>query len=105
MKVGIIGYGVIGSAMGKWIEENTTHGLAIVDPALDYNDDITDCNVIFISVPVLNENGIQNDQILRDILKKIPKHIPVFIRSTVLPGTCDRLSKEYQMKRMKTLRS
>ncbi len=94
MKVGIIGCGVIGTALKKWIENNTTHTVAVSDPYKGYNDDMTPCDIFFIQIHVPTEpDGTQNLDTFREIISKLPDK-PIYIRTTILPGTSEKLSKE-----------
>ena len=93
-KVGIIGCGVIGSALKKWLEENTEHQVYVSDPFKGYNDDLSGCDVFFIQIHVPTEaDGSQDLNTFREIISKLPDR-PIFIRTTILPGTSDKLSKE-----------
>lgn len=93
-KVGIIGCGVIGSALKKWLEENTNHQVYVSDPFKGYNDDISVCDVFFIQIHVPTEaDGTQNLNTFREIISKLPDK-PIFIRTTILPGTSAKLSQE-----------
>lgn len=92
MKIGIIGYGVIGSALGKWLKEHTNHELKIYDPDKGYKDSLIGCEAIFISVPVPSNAKGQDQRVLSQSVELAKKHSDkVFIRSTVQPGTNDNL--------------
>lgn len=94
IKVGIIGYGVIGSTFNRWLKEHTECRQAISDPPKGINEDLTDCNVFFIGIHIPTEaDGTQDLTLLKQIISKLPK-APVFIRTTLLPGTADMLTKE-----------
>lgn len=73
------------------------HDVKCVDPAKGYNDDLTGVQAVFICIPVPTKDDRKQD--LSSVEQIIEKHydIPIFVRSTVLPGTCDYLSKEYGM--------
>ena len=93
-KVGIIGCGVIGGALKKWLEDNTDHQVFVSDPFKGYNDDLSGCDVFFIQIHVPTEaDGTQNLDTFREIISKLPDK-PIFIRTTILPGTSGKLSKE-----------
>lgn len=92
--VGIIGCGVIGSALKKWLESNTDHRIFVSDPYKGYNDDLSGCDVFFIQIHIPTESdGYQNLSVLEEIISKLPDK-PIFIRTTLLPGTSDSLSKK-----------
>ena len=92
MVVGLIGVGTVGGTLKKWFEEKTSHVIKCLDPQKGMNDSLRDCDAIFISVPVpptLEGQDLTNLREAVSIAKKITQN--VFVRSTVLPGTCDSL--------------
>ena len=95
--VGIVGCGKIGSALKRWQEcYNKKCRVKISDPPLGFNDDLSDCDCVFISIHIPTEpDGSQKLTTLNRIVKNLPD-IPIYIRTTVLPGTCDKLSKRYK---------
>lgn len=99
IKVGIVGCGVVGGVMKKWLEENNSDcSFLISDPPKGYNDDLSTADIIFVSIHIPTEaNGIQDLTLLKSIIKNLP-NVPIFIRTTVLPGTCDNLSREFNKK-------
>ena len=71
--VGIVGCGVIGGALKKWLEDNTEHKICVSDPYKGYNDDMSNCDVFFVQIHIPTEaDGTQNLDVLRDIIKKLP---------------------------------
>ena len=95
LNVAVIGCGVIGNALIKWIEEKTNHHILRVDPAKGFNDDISSADVIFVSIHIPTEKNYSQDlTVLEGIINNCP-NVPIYIRTTVLPGTCDRLSKQF----------
>jgi UDPglucose 6-dehydrogenase len=95
IKIGIIGCGVIGGALRRWISEhNPDCKLLVSDPAKGFTDDVTTADIFFISIHIPTEHDDnQNLNALKEILKTLPDK-PVFIRTTLLPGTSDLLRKE-----------
>ena len=94
IKVGIIGYGVIGSTFGRWLKEYTKCQVAVSDPPKGINDDLTGCSIFFIGIHIPTEaDGSQDLTLLKSIIRGLPQG-PVVIRTTMLPGTCDGLTKE-----------
>ena len=78
----------------KWLEDNTNHNIRVSDPYKGYNDDMSECDVFFIQIHIPTEaDGTQNLDTLRDIIKGLPDK-PIFIRTTILPGTSNKLSQE-----------
>ena len=93
LRIGVYGFGVVGSALGNWLSENTSHNILASDPAKGLNADMSGINVAFVAVPVpTDKQGTQDYSILVDVISKIPAGVPIFVRSTVLPGTCKRLT-------------
>lgn len=95
MKIGIIGCGFVGSALKDWIEENNQDiELRISDPSKGYNDEVSDCDAYFIQIHIpTEEDGTQDLKPLEDIINELPKGKPIWIRTTILPGTSRRLSE------------
>jgi len=94
MKVGIIGNGVVGGVIRRYIE-NHNYGsqILIYDPRLGYLDKMHLADIVFISVPVNTIHFKQDLSILKESIERCPE-VPIFIRSSVLPGTCDKLAHE-----------
>ena len=93
--VGIVGCGFVGGALKTWLEENNRGAKVFVsDPPKGYNDDLSDIDIAFLQIHVPTENdGTQNLTLMKELICKLPD-VPVFVRTTILPGTSDRLSKE-----------
>jgi UDPglucose 6-dehydrogenase len=98
MKIGIVGQGVVGSAMERLFTRTTDHSLAIYDKfkpecnSAEHMDAINRCDLGFISVPTpASPNGLGCDlSAVEECVSWILA--PMCIRSTIIPGTCDRLS-------------
>lgn len=95
MRVGIVGYGVIGTATASVFPE-----VVIYDPIKGYPDPtpLAACQVVFICVPTPTIDGRQDLSIVRQSLKDIAPALRdgqvVAVRSTVLPGTIHTLQKD-----------
>ena len=96
INVAVVGCGIIGGALITWCEEhNSNVKILKIDPYKGYNDDINEADVIFISIHIPTEiDGTQDLTSLEEIILKAPR-VPIFIRTTLLPGTCSMLSKKY----------
>lgn len=95
MRIGLVGCGFIGRALKKWIECHTLHTIAVSDPPLGMNDNLVGCDVFFINIHIETDvDGTQNLAVLEQILSGLPVG-EVYIRTTVLPGTCDLLSQKF----------
>lgn len=92
MKIGIIGIGVVGSTLKNWLQENTNHEIACLDPIKNHKDDLKNSKAIFVCIPVEPFGDGQDIEVLQQEVKRAKAITQnVFIRSTVLPGTNDRL--------------
>lgn len=94
MRIGLIGAGVVGGVLKTWLEEFAPrHELTVKDPAKGFNDTFQGrYDAIFISIPIPADRAGQNLRSLESAVnwaKYFSSNI--FIRSTVLPGTNDRL--------------
>lgn len=86
MKIGIIGVGVTGGTLERWLREHTKHEVICYDPPKGMNGDISRADRVFICVPVPTlSDGTQSYQILLDSIGLSP-NVPIFVRSTVVPS-------------------
>jgi UDP-glucose 6-dehydrogenase len=98
INIGIIGCGFVGGALKKWLEEHNSDNvnLLISDPPKGFTDDMETTDIIFISIHLPTEDdGYQDLTLLKQIISKLPDK-PIFIRTTILPGTADKLSCEFK---------
>lgn len=95
IRVGIIGCGFVGGALKAWLEENNPNASIVVsDPPKGYNDDLSDADVYFLQIHVPTEDdGTQDLTLMRNLIEALPDK-PVFVRTTILPGTSGILSKQ-----------
>ncbi|MFA5935780.1 MAG: hypothetical protein WC787_02930 [Patescibacteria group bacterium] len=98
MKIGIIGLGVVGDAVKHGLEKisHDVRGFDIKHPHTKL-EDVLDSEVCFISVPTpQREDGSCDvsivEQVLADLAEKNYQGVAV-IKSTVVPGTTDRIAK------------
>jgi UDPglucose 6-dehydrogenase len=62
------------------------------------NDKMDKADIIFISIHIpTQQDGVQDIGILADIISNLTDK-PIFIRTTVLPSTCDKLAKQLNRK-------
>jgi nucleotide sugar dehydrogenase len=100
MKIGIIGKGTVGKAVYEGLN-HLGHEMSFFDPAYDGSTlgDVLGTDCVFISVPTNQAaNGDCDTSIVESVVSAL--HAAeytglVSIKSTVVPGTCDRLSAEY----------
>ena len=94
-RVGVVGGGVVGGAMVKLCGPETI----VYDPYhpehAQNKDKINTCDVVFICVPTpMNDDGSCNTSIVEETVAWV--NVPlIIIRSTVAPGTTDRLRQKY----------
>lgn len=92
MKIGIIGHGMVGSTLSQWLTVNTHHEIKIRDTKKEKQDSFDDIQASFICIPINNSYGDQDHSQLQDAITFSRFYTDkVFIRSTVLPGTNDKL--------------
>ena len=94
-KVGVVGGGVVGGATVKLCGPETV----VYDPnkpELTRNKDaINTCNVVFICVPTpMKPDGTCDTSIVEEAIAWVKAPL-IIIRSTVAPGTTDRLRTKY----------
>ncbi len=106
MKVGIIGLGMVGEPIRKWFLEKLGYkrGKNLfcydTDPKKGYSDDINKADIIFVSVPTpSNSDGSCNASIVESVVNSINDGKIVVIKSTVPPGTVEKLQKKHKKKR------
>lgn len=82
MKIGIIGYGEIGSSIAKVYGSFDKFDIRVVDPYQNRNDDIKGVEILNVCIPFI-ENFVE---VVKDyILQSNPKY--TIVHSTVSPGT------------------
>jgi len=100
MKIGIIGKGTVGKAVYEGLN-HMGHQMSFFDPAYEGSQlkDVLDTDVVFLSVPT---NQASNGDCDTSIVEKVVEELNqaeykglVGLKSTCVPGTCDRLSKQY----------
>src|SRR3972149_647660 len=98
MNIAIIGYGFVGKATGYFL--NITYNFD--QPVEKYTDVqikgyMERCDLYIICVPTPTINGKQDISAIVEWVRKIKQvnvDAKIVIRSTILPGTTDALSKE-----------
>ena len=112
MKLGIVGQGFVGLALKAGFEKHyeiETYDKYEVDKSTcDLADLVAKCKVIFVCVPTpMNEDGSCHTDIVDSVVKEInkwsyaywgniDKKPTVVIKSTVAPGTTDKLHGKYK---------
>ncbi len=99
MKIGIVGLGIIGSA-AKYGFEKLGHNVLVHDTKLNTSlSDLLFCEIIYVCVPTpANEDGSCNTEIVErvvDDLINLNFTNIIAIKSTVEPGTTQKLIEKY----------
>jgi len=96
MKVGVVGHGVVGSAMARFIGTRAHHDLVIYDKFQPAHNQparrlaINTCDLVFLCVPTpADSQGGCDTSAVEECAAWI--RVPTCIRSTIVPGTTDRL--------------
>jgi UDP-glucose 6-dehydrogenase len=99
MRVTIYGLGVVGGALYRYLKPRG-HEIVRIDPGLGLHDLSTHKpDAIFICVPVPTKGFKQDLSIVEGILAEYQhSDTCIFMRSTVLPGTADKLSSTYNVR-------
>lgn len=97
MKVAIIGYGYVGKAFARLIEDNCD--LVIYDPQINTTypkNEIDDADLAVVCVPTpQDKDGSCDISIVEEAVKRIETPL-ILIKSTVEPGTTEKLSNKYK---------
>ena len=95
--IGIIGLGVVGSAVNHWLSK--AHDIKIHDPLIGTTLDelLEETNFAYICVPTPqnSESGEADISIIHEILCKLPDDFQTVIKSTIPPGTVKSLEAKY----------
>lgn len=96
MKIAVYGLGVVGGALARYLKQRR-HEVFRKDPGLGFNDSLIPTpDVLFICVPAPTKGFKQDLSIIEGILEEWRgSDLPIFLRSTVLPGTADQLASKY----------
>lgn len=100
MRAAIIGNGVVGSAIASGLEPGALSFIYDLKPEKCHRtlDQINETDLIFVCVPTPTTNGIQTLFALHDSLAYLQRQkFPgiVVVKSTILPGTMEKMSLEY----------
>ena len=106
MKIGIVGMGMVGSAVAFGLKR-INHEIVEydLDPTRSKNSffDILDTELVFVCVPTpLGKDLTCDVSAVVSVVKMLARNYYglVVIKSTVTPGTCDRLAAQYQQLRI-----
>jgi len=97
-KVGVIGNGFVGEAISFAFSSVSDMHVYDTDPlkSLDDLQSVHTCDFVFICVPTpMFEDGSQDLSYVEDVFEKATSKPVYILKSTVLPGTTEELSKKY----------
>lgn len=94
--VGVVGVGVVGGAVAGWFRRQG-RAVAVYDPPVGYTDPrpLRQAGVVFVCVPTPYGERGYDPSLLEQAVAAIPDGRVVVIKSTVLPGTTERLQRRY----------
>ena len=102
MKVGIIGFGIVGKATANTLSKS--YKLVIYDKYQKLDDfrKLSSCDFIFIMVPTpfdYQNNRVDDSAIIESLNKLQENSFPntVIIKSTVAPGYCKKYEGKYNL--------
>ena len=97
-KVGVIGNGFVGEAISFAFSSVADLYVFDIDPkkSLDNQYSVHNCDFVFICVPTpMFMDGSQDLSYVESVFEKATNKPVYILKSTVLPGTTDWLSKKY----------
>ena len=97
-KVGVIGNGFVGEAISFAFSSVSDLYVYDTDPlkSLDDLESVHNCDFVFICVPTpMFEDGSQDMSYVESTFEKATNKPVYILKSTVLPGTTEELSKKY----------
>ena len=97
-KVGVIGNGFVGEAISFAFSSVSDMYVYDTDPlkSLDDLESVHTCDFVFICVPTpMFKDGSQDLSYVEDVFEKATSKPVYILKSTVLPGITDQLSKKY----------
>ena len=98
INVGVIGNGFVGEAISFAFSSVSDLYVYDTDPLKSLNDleSVHSCDFVFICVPTpMFQDGSQDLSYVESSFKKATKKPVYILKSTVLPGTTEKLSKKY----------
>ncbi len=106
-KIGIVGVGMVGTPLKRWFEEEKGYRrdedlfLYDIDPQKGYFDDVNRADIIFISVPSpRSPDGSANLSAVESAFGTLQGEKIAVLKSTVPPGTTERLQQKYPQHRI-----
>ena len=97
-KVGVIGNGFVGEAQAFAFSPTTDLRIYDIDPlkSTHSKDQLDECDFIFVCVPTpMRKDGSQDTSFIDKVFDQAVEGPIYIIKSTILPGTTETLSKKY----------
>lgn len=95
-KVGIVGYGYVGTAMGRFFQKN--YDVVVYDPMAGSpttQDQLNECVAALVCVPTpMAKDGSCDTSIVRSVISWLKTPL-IIIKSTVTPGFTDQVRSEF----------
>lgn len=91
-KIGIAGLGMVGEALAKILDNPILYDLP---KGIGSKEELNKADIVFICVPTPYDNGF-DISIVESVINDLTGNKIIVIRSTVIPGTTDRLQKKYK---------
>ena len=91
MRIKIYGHGWVGRSVGRLFKNSI-----IVDPIYSHypSSKDKDADVAFVCVPTPLKNGSLDLTLVDDVIREAEESL-IIVRSTVIPGFCDAVEKDY----------
>ena len=97
MNIGIVGQGFVGNAIYQKFKSYYQVFTYDLDNSKcnSTQDKVYSCDIVFLCLPTpMNENGSCHTDIIENVISNLKCKIAV-IKSTIIPGTTDRLNEKY----------
>ena len=97
-KVGIIGNGFVGNAQAFAFSPTAEIRIYDVEPirATHTLEEVNECDFVFVCVPTpMYKDGSQDISYIEKVFEQAVENPIYIIKSTVLPGTTEKISKKY----------
>lgn len=93
MKIGIVGYGVVGKATHKGILDDDPD-ILIHDPILGTDKScVFECDIVFVCIPTDDDKDIKNVHRVCEYLHNNNVN-EIIVRCTLPPGTCEKINQQ-----------
>ena len=96
-KIGICGIGMVGGALKRYFEKKPNYELYLYDKkGTGSIDELNKADFIYICLPTPSKkDGSCDTSIIEEVVDQIDGEKIIIIKSTVPPGTTDKLQKKY----------